>query len=120
MKISEHSIPDCYKYSKQAFEGRITENDATMKIHEKQDIKVGSAKDYPKLFKVLMTGEGTIWSLSSFTYGYFLESIYKDYGKDQLGKSLNTFMSLIKKYEGDNVGSKKKMRLVYEKWIQLT
>lgn len=119
MKIPKTAIPDCYKYAKVAYEEKMTADEATMKIHEIQGIKVGSAKDYPKLFKVLMTGEGSIWSLSSFTYDYFLDNIFKDYGKEQLGKSLKTFMGLIKKYEGGKVGSKKKMRLVYEKWTPL-
>ena len=66
-----------------------------------------------------MTGEGSIWSLSSFTQNYFLESIYKDYGKEQLKKSLHTFMCLIKKYEGEKIGSKKSMRSIYEKYSKL-
>ena len=119
MKIPKESIPDCYKYAKATFEGKITADEATLKLHEKHAIKVGSAKDYPKLFKVLITGDGSLWSLSSYTYDCFLDNIYKDYGKAQLGKSLTTFMQLIKKYEGDKVGSKRKMRLVYEKWIKL-
>ncbi|MFN4027241.1 MAG: hypothetical protein ACK4IZ_07345 [Flavobacterium sp.] len=119
MKIPKESIPDCYKYAKAAYDGKITADEATFKIHEKHGIKVGSAKDYPKLFKVLISGEGSLWGLSSYTYDCFLDSIYKDYGKVQLDKSLNTLMHLIKKYEGDKVGSKRKMRLVYEKYIKL-
>lgn len=118
-KIPREAIPDCYKYAKAALEGKITEIDATMKIHEKHSIKLGSAKDYSKLLKVLVKGEGSLWSLNSFTYDCFLENIYRDYGKQQLAKSLNNFISLVKKYEGENIGSKKKMRTVYEKWIEL-
>lgn len=93
MKIPKTAIHDCYKYAKAGYDGKITADDATMKIHEKHAIKVGSAKDYPKLFKVLMTGEGSLWGLSCFTHDCFLDNIYKDYGKEQLGKSLKTFMA---------------------------
>lgn len=119
MKIPNEVIPDCYKYSKQAFEGNITSDEAAKKIHNLHNLKLGSAKDYPILFKILITGEGSMWSLSSYCYEYFIKKIHEDYGNEQLKKSLNTFMRLIKKYEGEKVGSKKLMRAIYEKYLKL-
>ena len=116
MKIPNEVIPDCYKYSKLAFEGKTTADDAAQKIHKLHDVKLGSAKDYPLLFKILMTGEGSMWNLSSYCQEYFIKKIYEDYGKEQLKKSLITYMRLIKKYEGENLGSKKLMRTIYEKY----
>ena len=119
MKIPNEAIPDCYKYSKQAYEGKITADEATQKIHKIHGVKLGSAKDYPILFKILITGEGSMWSLSSYCYDCFIENIHKDYGTEQMKKSLDTFMRLIKKFEGGNVGSKKSMRVIYEKYKKL-
>ena len=118
MKIPNEVIPDCYKYSKQAFEGKLTADEAAQKIHNLHDVKLGSAKDYPILLKILITGEGSMWNLSSYCQEYFIRKIYEDYGKEQLKKSLNAYMRLIKKYEGDNVGSKKLMRRIYEKYLE--
>jgi len=116
MKIPNEVIPDCYNYAKQSFEGKITPNEARKKIHEELNINFGSAKDYSKLFKILMTDEGSIWSLNCFTLDYFIKNISKDYGKEQLKMTLKTFMRLIKSYEGTKVGSKKSMRAIYEKY----
>jgi hypothetical protein len=118
-KIPNEAIPDCYKYSKEAFEGKITPEDARLKIHEKHGIKIGSAKDYPKLFKVLISGEGTIWSLSNYCHDYFINRIYIDYGKNQLKKTLKVFMFLIEKYEKQTGSIKKSKRAIYEKYSKL-
>lgn len=117
--IPNEAIPDCYKYAKDAFEGKISPEDATMKIHLKHDIKIGSAKDYPKLFKVLMTGEGSIWSLSDYCHDFFLKTIFEDYGKVQLKKSLSYFKVLIEKYEKQTGTLKKSKRAIYDKYNQL-
>lgn len=119
MKIPNEVIPDCYKYAKEAFEGKITSEDATMKIHSELNITLGSAKDYPKLFKVLMTGEGSIWSLSNYCHEYYLNKISKDYGKEQLKKSLSYFKVLIEKYEKQTGTLKKSKRAIYDKYSKL-
>ena len=120
MKIPNEVITDCYKYSKQAFEGKITPNDARQKIHEELKINFGSAKDYYLYFNYLMTGNRPTWSLNKFTLDYFLRNILEDYkDSEQMKKSLFHFKKLIEKFEGDKVGTKKSMRAIYEKYLKL-
>lgn len=119
MKIPHSAIPDCYKYAKEAFEGKITPVDATMKINEKQGIEVGSAKDYFYFLKYLITGEGSCRILNLYTQEYFIKRIRNDYDKEQFTKSLNHFKKLIEKFEKDKVGSKKSMWKIYEKYSKL-
>jgi hypothetical protein len=119
MKISSELIPDCYIYSKQAFEGKISPNDARQKIHEELNINFGSAKDYYLYFNYLMTGNKPTWSLNRHTLGYFLGQIQEDYGDEQMKKSLLHFKKLIEKFEGKKVGSKKSMRAIYDKYMKL-
>lgn len=121
MKIPNEVIPECYKFSKQAFEGKITKEEARLKIHEELDINFGSAKDYYLYYSYLITGEKPTWVLNKFTLGYFLEHILKE-NKDnveQKKKTLLHFKKLIEKFEGQKVGSKKAMRAIYEKFNQL-
>ncbi len=118
MKIPNAVIPDCYKYAKQAFDGKITVDDARQKIHEQLNINFGSARDYYLYFNYLITGEKPTWILNKFTLEYFLEHILKD-NKDNLEqkkKTLLNFKKLIEKFEGEKVGSKKAMRAIYEKY----
>lgn len=118
MKIPNELIPDCYKYSKQAFDGIITQEEARLKIHKELDINFGSARDYYLYYSYLINGEKPTWSLNKFTLEYFLEHILKD-NKDnieQKKKTLLHFKKLIEKLEGSKVGSRKSMRLIYEKY----
>lgn len=46
MKIPNEAIPICYEYAKEAFDGKITPEEARQKIHEELSINFGSAKDY--------------------------------------------------------------------------
>ena len=117
MKIPNDVIPDCYKFSKEAFENNLKSKDAAEKIRAKHQLKLSSSKDYFNYFKVLMTGSGSCRSLSVFTQEYFLKRILEDYGKEQMEKSLLHFKKLIEKFEGDKVGSKNSMRAIYEKYL---
>ena len=121
MKIPNEVIPDCYKFSKQAFEGKITPNEARQKIHEELDINYGSARDYFLYYSYLITGEKPTWGLNTYTTNYFLKNILEDYKNDieQKKKTLFNFKKLIEKFEGEKVGSKKSMRAIYEKYIEL-
>ena len=74
-KIPNEAIPDCYAFSKQAFEGKITANDAAQLIHEKHGIELNSAISYPYCFKVLITSIGSCSSISSYALNYFFERI---------------------------------------------
>ena len=119
MKIPHSALPDCYKIAKQAFEGKITNESAQLKIHEELQINLTSAKDYPKLLRILLTDNGNIWGLSAFTYDVFLENILSDYGKEQLKKSVATYKRLIAYLENNGKPKKIKMRAVYEKYSKL-
>ncbi len=121
MTIPNEAIPDCYKFSKEAFENKLKSKDAAEKIHSKHQLKLSSSKDYFNYFKVLITGSGSCRSLSKFTQEYFLNNILEDYKNDneQKKKTLLHFKKLIEKFEGDKVGSKKSMRVIYEKYIKL-
>jgi|GEM_PF-2297994 len=121
MKIPNEVIPYCYKFSKKAFEGKITKEIARLKIHEELGIKFSSARDYYLYYNYLITGEKPTWSLNVFTLEYFLEHILID-NKDnieQKKKSLLHFKKLIEKFEGEKKGSRKSMRAIYEKFNQL-
>ena len=118
MKIPNDKIPQCYKYAKQAYEGVILPSDANQKIHVELNINQRSAKDYYLYFRYLMTGEKPTWKLNNYTMEYFLSNILKDYSdKEQKEKTIINFTKLIEKYEGDNVGSQRGMRIIYEKYI---
>lgn len=119
MKIPYTAIPQTYIESKKVFENKTTVEDAIKRLHANQYINKNSAKDYINYFKYLMTGSGSCRSLNKFTQEFYLKSIYEDYGKEQLKKSLVAFMKLIVKFEDKKVGSKKSMRAIYEKYNQL-
>ena len=69
--------------------------------------------------QICAIGIGSCRSLSGYTQGYFLEHIKKEYSTEQFKKSLNAFMNLIKKFEGEKVSSKKSMRTIYDKYIEI-
>lgn len=121
MKIPKTSIPFTYSESKRVFENNLPIKEAAESIHKKCGLKITSSIDYGYFYRYLITGIGSCRSLSSYTQEYYLENILKDYNNDteQKRKTLNHFKKLIEKYEGDKVGSKRKMRLVYEKYIKL-
>jgi hypothetical protein len=116
MKIPHPAMPDCYKIAKQAYDGRITEKEAQLKIHQELKISFTSSKDYPKLLRILLTDNGNIWGLGAFTYDVFLENILADYGKEQLKKSIATYERLIEYLEKKGKPKKIKMRAVYDKF----
>lgn len=118
MRIPNEVIPDCYKYAKQAFEGKITPDEARQKIHEELNINFGSARDYYLYYNYLLTGHKPTWVLNIYTLGYFLENILKDYNDDieQKKRTLLHFKKLIEKFEGTRVGSKKGMRVIYDEY----
>ena len=118
MKIPDTAIPECYKYAKQAFEGAITPNEARQRIHEELNINFGSARDYYLYYSYLITGDKPTWALNKFTLEHFLKTILKENegNHEQKKKSLLHFKKLIEKLEGTNNGSKKSMRVIYDKY----
>jgi len=116
--IPHEVIPDCYKYAKQAFDSKITVGDARQKIHEKLNINFGSAKDYYLYYSYLITGEKPTWGLNLFTMEYFLKEILEDENTDleQIKNTFLYFKALINKLEGEKVGSKKGLNVIYEKY----
>ena len=119
-KIPNEVIPDCYKYSKQAFEGKITPLEARQKIHDELKINYGSARDYFLYYNYLITGTRPTWGLNTFTTNYFLEHILNDgeISNDQKKRTMLHFKKLIEKFEGGKVGCKKSMRVIYEKFVE--
>ena len=118
MKIPENVILHTYKESKRVFESNLSFKEAAENIHKNCNVKITSALDYPYYFKFLMTSSGSCRILSRYTQEFYLKSIYEDYGKEQLKKSLVAFMKLIVKFEDGKEGSKKSMRAIYEKYNQ--
>lgn len=121
MKIPNEAIPICYKYAKEAFDGKITPEAARQKIHEELSINFGSAKDYFLLYRYLITGTNPTWALNNFTFEYFLKSIIQNEGNsiEQKKNSLYNFKKLIEKLEGSKTGSKKLMNVIYEQYSKL-
>ena len=121
MKIPENIIPYTFKESKRVFENNLPVKEAAENIHKNCGVKITSAIDYAYYFRYLMTGNGSCRSLSKFTQEYFLKNILEDYKNDneQKKKTLLHFKKLIEKFEGEKVGSKKSMRVIYEKYIKL-
>lgn len=119
MSIAHQHIPYTYQESKRVFENDLTIKEATENINKQCAIKVTSAKDYVYYFKYLMTGEGSCRILNKFTQRYYLEKIFQDYGIEQKQKSLKNFKKLIDKFEGEKVGSKKSMNLIYDEFLKL-
>ncbi len=116
--IPNEVIKDCYKYAKQAFDGRITVGDTRQKIHEELNINFGSAKDYYLYYSYLITGQRPTWGLNNYTMEYFLKEILEDKHNDleQKKNTLLHFKVLIKKLEGEKVGSRKGLNVIYEKY----
>jgi hypothetical protein len=117
MKIEENLIPYTYQESKRVFENKLSAKEASENINLNCGIKITSSMDYYYYFKFLMTGEGSCRVLSKFTQEYYLAEIEKDYGKEQLKKSLKAFYQLVEKLEKGNGSTKKSMRAIYEKYI---
>lgn len=117
MKISEELIPYTYQESKRVFDNELSVKEAAENIHKNCSIKINSCADYYYYFKYLITGEGSCRSLSKFTQEYYLEHIEKDFGKEQLKKSLQAFYELIEKFQAGNGSTKKSMRAIYDKYI---
>ena len=121
MKIPHEAIPDCYKYAKAAFDKKITPDEARQRIHDRLDINFGSAKDYYLYYHYLMTGTNPTWALNAFTTEYFLQGILEDHNNSMLHKknTLFYFRKLITKLEAGNIGSKKSMWEIYEKYSKM-
>jgi hypothetical protein len=121
MKIPENVIPYTYKESKRVFENKLSVKEAAENIHKNCGVKITSSIDYAYYFRYLMTGNGSCRGLSKFTQEYFLKNILEDYKNDneQKKKTLLHFKKLIEKFEGEKVGSKKSMRVIYEKYKTL-
>lgn len=117
MKIAEEHIPYTYKESKRIYEEGLSTKEAAQNIFKICGININSANDYPYFFRYLMTGVGSCRSLSSFTQDYYLHQIYKDYGREQLEKSLSAYEILIEKFESHNSSIKKSMRKIYAKYV---
>jgi hypothetical protein len=122
MKIPNEVIPDCYKYAKQAFEGKISPSEARQKIHEELNINFGSARDYYLYYSYLLTGNKPTWPLNNYTLGYFLKHILKDYNDDieQKKRTLLHFKKLIEKFEAQKGITMVAMRKIYEECLKLT
>ena len=119
MKISDKQIPFTYQESKRVFENNLSAREAAENINKNCGIKITSSTDYYSYFKYLMTGQGSCRMLSKFTQEYYLEQIKMDYSPEQFNKSLKAFFLLIKKFEGEKIGSKKSMRMIYKKYSKL-
>ena len=119
MKIPHEHIPYTYQESKRVFENNLPIKEAAENINKNCDITYNSCADYAHYFKYLMTGNQSCRILSSYTQEYYLEHIYKDYGKEQLEKSLKNFYSLIEMFEQQGNPNKKSMRAIYEKYSKL-
>ena len=117
MKITENLIPYTYKESKRVFENDLSVKEAAENMNKNCGININSSADYYYYFKYLKTGEGSCRILSSFTQEFYLKTMYDEYGREQLKKSLRYFKQLIEKFEGDKVGSKKSMWAIYSKYI---
>ncbi len=119
MKIAHEHIPYTYQESKRVFENNLPIREAAENINKKCNITFNSCADYAHYFRYLITGNQSCRSLSSYTQGYYLEQIYKDYGKEQLEKSLRNFYKLIEKFEQKGNSNKKSMRAIYEKYRKM-
>jgi len=115
-KIPASVIPYAYQETKRVFESNLPIKEAAENINKNCGIKINSAVDYGYYFKYLMTGTGSCRNLNSFTQEYFLKRILEDYGMQQQNKSLQAFWDLILKFEGEKVGYKKSMRIIFEKY----
>lgn len=118
MKIPYEIIPSAYTSSKKVYENKLTHKEAKDYLYSNFKITYGSTGDYYIFFKYLINGEGSFRILNNTTMDYFLEHIFKDYGPEQLKKSLIAFLKLIEYYEGLNNSTSKSMRAIYEKYSQ--
>lgn len=113
MKIPHEIIPSAYITAKKVFENKLTQKEAKDYLSTNFKVTYGSTGDYYVFFRYLIDGKGSCRILNTTTMNYFLEHILKDYGSEQLKKSLNAFMQLIKHYEGEKIRSKKSMWAIY-------
>ena len=119
MKIPNEIIPIAYSTAKKVYEDKLTQKEAKDYLSSNFKITYGSTGDYYVFFRYLIEGTGSFRKLNCPTMDYFLEKIYKDYGKEQLKISLIAFLNLIKYYEGLKKSESKSMRAIYDKYSKL-
>lgn len=119
MKIPNEIIPSAYSTAKKVYENKLTQKEAKDYLSSNFKVTYGSTGDYYIFFRYLIDGKGSFRKLNAPTMDYFIEQIAKDYGTEQLKKSLDAFLNLIKYYEGLKKSKSKSMRAIYEKYSTL-
>ncbi|HTA28394.1 MAG TPA: hypothetical protein VK809_11425, partial [Bacteroidia bacterium] len=91
MKIDNSTIPEVYKVAQQFYEGTLTLQEGKSQLADKFRMNSSSASDYMYNFRYLMEGKKITRTLNAFSFDYFLDNIFKDYGQEKFSTVLEEF-----------------------------
>jgi len=120
MRIPEELAPISYDLSKKVFEGKITFKEGQELLVGSNRMNSNSAADYINNFRNLMEGKKFTRTNNAFSMEYFVENIYKDYGKQSLSNALNALKLHFQYFESVSKAKTHKMRFIYEKYLALS
>ena len=110
MKIENSLVPLAYEVSKKVYHGELKLKEGKESIVENKRMNPNSAADYINNFKYLVQGKKFTRTLNFFSMEYFLDNIYKDFGRIGLANSLLALRQHIDYYEGKQKSKMHKMR----------
>ena len=116
MKIDNQLVPLAYDISKKVFAGEIKLSEGKKIIVGENRMNPNSAADYINNFRYLIQGRRFTRTLNYFSMDYFLENIYKDFGRTGLINSVSALNKHIEYYEHQQNTTMRKMRQLASKY----
>lgn len=115
-KVNSSQIEIAYQTSKSYFHRIINRKDAIRHMND-NGINSSYAGIFLQIFEHLKNGEGFSRTTSGESFDYFLENILKDFGNDQLEKSLKSFKKHIEYLETEYGINRPLLWSLYEKYL---
>lgn len=106
MKITKEAVHRIYTLSQKVYDSTYTAKKAIDFIKTENIMSEGSARIYFNIFKSLMNGVGHTRAMNEYSTIYFLDSIYKDYGKNKLILALKATAAHVTYYNSLGKGNR--------------
>ncbi|MHB0756855.1 HNH endonuclease [Polaribacter sp. M15] len=117
-KMTNQMVEKSFEIAKERFSGKTTLQEAVEKL-ENIGVNPNSARDYIYLYKHLRNGELFKRRANEYATEYFIENIYKENGKSELSKALNSLLKHFEYWESYSGSRIKGGRIIYEKYLKL-
>jgi len=112
MKITKEAVHRIYTLSQNVYDSTYTAKKAIDFIKAESIMSEGSARIYFNIFKALMNGIGHTRAMNEYSTIYFLDSIYKDYGRNKLINALKATAAHVAYYNSLGKGNRQSITSV--------